>query len=199
MKYVMEGDMAFDRTGLGFPSVKGCLALVYQTAQGLYGAHWTQCSAEKQGQKADVFRDFVRNHAGAMPAGTRLYGVTFVGERYANNQHTEWRTELGIFASRLNLTGKASGYDLTKSYPGGNRSAYVQYDPAGAKCNVSIREWADGEMATGRVTNPTPWDHKSTNGGGWLHLASEIELDNVVSGIGAGALTPISKERLRLP
>lgn len=198
MKYLMESDMAFDLTGLGFPSVKGCLALVYQTTRGLYGAHWTQCNQENQGYNAELFRDFVRTHAGGSPTATRLYGVTFVSERYANNKYSEWRTEMGIFAEKLGFTGRTSGYDLTKSFPGGNRSAYVEYNPSGDKCNVYIREWGAKEMPHARTTNPTPWDHKRRVGGGWFGKTTMAELDNVVTGVNEGKLTKISKERLRL-
>jgi hypothetical protein len=197
MKFLMEHEMAFDVAGLGFPSVKGCLALVYQTPAGLYGFHITQCNWDRTRQNALLFRDFIIQHGHGterLSAGTRLYGVTFVGQRYGGNKHAEWRQEMEIFANALLFKGKTSGYNLTESYPGDGRSAYVLYTPNGDKCAVDIREWGVHEATHAKVDNHDHVNYKWRKAAGFN--VSLANLTRIVPGIQAGALTRVHKEKL---
>lgn len=199
MKYLMEHEMAFDAAALGFPSIQGCLAVVYQTTTGLYGFHVAGGSADTDWPlNAAVFAQFVGAHGGAGLVGTRLYGASFVGNNQrgygGGNAKKKWKDELVTFASALAYTGRISGYDLAKSYTG-NASAYVEYRATGSKCELHIRQWSNAEHPP-RIANPDRLAHRAKTKTYGM-APTLVDLQNTVSGVAAGALTHVHKERLR--
>jgi hypothetical protein len=201
MKFLMEHEVGFDSVELGFPSIQGCIAIVYQTNNGLFGYHsYGGSAAEKFKQRAPKFREFV-DTAGGPAGGTRLYGITFVGNNqrgYSGVARQTWLEELAEYASKLEYVGKISGYDLCKTIKGTGKSAYVEYKRNGSKCDVWVREWTHAEQTSkpARMANPNPLEHKliQTQGSTNVKVAS---LQTVVTGVNRNGLTKISKEQLR--
>lgn len=201
MRFLMEHEVGFDDTELGFPSIQGCIAIVYQTHNGLYGYHsYGGSAADKFKQRAPKFREFV-DSAGGVGGGTRLYGITFVGNNqrgYSGTPRTTWLEELAEYADKLNYTGKITGYDLCKTLKGSDKSAYVEYVRNGSKCDVSVREWTHAERTSkpARMNNPDVLKHQliQTQGGSTVKL---VQLPTVVTGVDRSGLTRISKEQLR--
>ena len=203
MKFLMEKEVGFDPMQLGFPSIMGCHAVVYQTNTGLYGFHIAGSSAGNLwAANANCFRQFVFNHGGLALPASRLYGVSFIGNNrrgYDAPAKRRWKEELITFANALNYHGKISGYDLTKSYPG-DTSVYVEYRKNGLKCDVLIRQWLRATDPGGpenfvRVVNPQPAAHKIIQR--HLLLANLAELPSVVQNVNRHNLLPVHKEQLR--
>jgi hypothetical protein len=58
--YLSENEVGFDPTDIGFPTIRGCHAILYVTAGGLFGIHNYGGDNPAQFQeRAAVFRDFV--------------------------------------------------------------------------------------------------------------------------------------------
>lgn len=201
MKFLMEHEMAFDANELAFPSISGCHAIVYQTSAGLYGYHnYGGSAADKFKPRAVKFFEFIRDHGGLANPGSRIYGCSFVGNNgrgYSAPVKDSWKAELVAFATELTYTGKISGYDLDKRFPGINRSALVEYRTSGTKCDVFVREWLDpgADAEPLRMNNPGRANHKimlATRGG--MAIA---DINTVVTGVNRNNLAKISKEKLR--
>ena len=198
MKYLLEHEMGFDTQELGFPSIQGCHAIVYQTSTGLYGYHNFGGSGDDRFlPRATTFSRFVTDHGGTGQTATRLYGCSFIGNNqrgYGGIAKTNWKQELVAFATALNYSGKISGYDLYKTLKGANASAYVEYQTNGEKCDVHIRQWSKNDKPA-RVANPDRGGHKLMQAKGFN--LSIIDLATVVTNVGRNNLVTISKEKLR--
>jgi len=198
-KFLMENEMAFDSHMLGFPSIQGCHAIVYQTDRGIYGFHNYGGSGDNDfSSRADLFNNFVSNHGSFGGEPVRLYGVSFIGNNqrgYSGNAKNKWKAELLEFAQKLNYKGKISGYDLHKSFSGENDSAYVEFQINEAKSDIYIRKWNSGESLGNRVANPSLNDHKKRTGPSNNMLVSDSPY--VFTEISQVGLTKISKEKLR--
>lgn len=199
MKFLMEHEMAFDTQVLGFPSIQGCHAIVFQTDNGIYGFHNYGGSGDSDfSPRAKLFKSFVNTHGGLTAKAHRVYGVSFVGNNqrgYSGKTKDKWKQELVKFATELGFAGKISGYDLYKSFNGSNDSAYVEFRVNGNKCDVYVRKWGAQETPSGSTRNPNPNDHKKRTGAsGSMTLSPLI---NVVTGINTTGLTKISKTKLR--
>lgn len=202
-EFVGENEVAFDPQELGFPSIHGCQAIVYQTNAGLFGYHSYGGSGDDAFQpRATKFAEFVNSHGVAANQATRLYGVAFVGDNrrgYSGQAKAKWKIELLAYAGALHYTGKISGYDLQKSLPVSSTSAYVEFRKNGQKCDVFIREWTAAEQTTKIASkpNPNPADHrmlKIRNQGKVLTLE---DIATVGTGVARNNLLQISKIQLR--
>lgn len=197
MKFLMEHEMAFDDDEIGFPSIQGCHAIVYQTGAGLFGYHNAGGSGDDRFKpRAVKFSEFIRSLDGFSSPGSRLYGCSFIGNNergYSGVATAKWKLELVTFATELNYTGKISGYDLHKTFTQ-KESAYVEYRRKGAKCDVHIRAW-DRKEHPATKTNPDRSAHKSLLAKGFD--LSLVDVQNVVSDVGRSNLIKISKEKLR--
>ena len=195
--YLGEREVGFDPTMLGFPSISNCQAIVFVTANGLYGLHaFGGNSPTSLAHYAARFNDFVR---GPVPnrAGTRLYGVTFArGNRYVagggNNWEADWTAELTTYAQALNYGGKIRGYDLTRSIANPPDSAYVEFRKAGDKCEIHVKRWSDGDRKLG--TNPSSLTHRRTH----PNQAQLLDItSNVVTDVTTTGLMRVHSQRLR--
>ena len=205
MKYLLEHEVGFDNEVLGFPSIQGCHAVVYQTDIGLFGFHVAGNSGDDRWvPSARIFAQFVNGIAGGMPRGIRLYGATFVGNNARGYSVTafnlkqyraKWKPELIAYASALGYAGKISGYDLHKSFAGEATSAYVEFRAQNNKSDLYVRQWRHNEHAP-KQANPDGARHKVKEGRS-LENQGLTNLANVVSAIGAGVLNNVSKEKLR--
>lgn len=201
MKFLMENEVGFDLQELGFPSIMGCIAIVYQTHNGLYGYHSLGGSAvDKFKPRALKFRDFIQSNGGTT-GGTRLYGITFVGNNqrgYSGVPRQTWLQELAAYATEITYSGKISGYDLCKTLKGNGKSAYVEYQKSGSKCDVSVRDYTHAEQTSKptRIANAYINDHKLIQTQGITHV-SLVALATVVTAVDRTGLKTISKEQLR--
>jgi|GEM_PF-2504688 len=169
MRYLNEREVGFDPEAIGFPSISGCLAIVYATGNGLFGFHNAGGGGEATdtARRAAVFADFVSKHFLGNADGTRLYGVTYattIQPRYNAPQKDNWIAELTAYATALGYGGPIRGYDLGTSAM--NPSAYVELRKSAAKCEIWIKKWSDNDRTRGACT--TPLHHKwiKRDGGG---------------------------------
>lgn len=145
--YLMEREVGFSVDGIGFPSIQGCHAIVYQVADGIFGFHNAGNSHKDNFDvRAKRWADWVLAHPKGKNGGVALYGVTFArcNERgYADPPLGHWKSELKTFANRLNFKGPLIGHDLTNSFtaPGRKPSVYVEYLHEGSGYSIFVREW----------------------------------------------------------
>lgn len=200
MKFLMEHELAFDTTELGFPSIQGCHAIVYQTSAGLYGFHVAGGSADGDWDaNAKLLEDFVAVLGGLAHPGTRLYGSSFVGNNqrgYSGAPAAKWKQELVMFASKLAYTGRISGYDLSRRF-GGTDSAYVEYRVNGEKCDLHVRKWNRASEHPGRVTNPDRTNHQAKFRPSKSIPPTLQALVNVVPDVDRTGLAHVHKQCLR--
>jgi hypothetical protein len=82
MIYLMEHEVGYDDTEIGFPSVSGCMAIALSTSNGLYGYHnppaGTQ-GGDSQEERARRFKVFLEREDLGVPQ--YLYGCTFRDNR----------------------------------------------------------------------------------------------------------------------
>jgi hypothetical protein len=146
MIYLLEHQVGFDATGVGFPSLDGCHGILVHTANGLFGYHAYGGSVATQYQPRSVtFASFVTGHASYPGACLGLYGVSFRGRRYTDAMaKTGWRQEITAYARALGYTGKIRGLDLTGHVPpqGNLQSAYVQFDLVGGEISIHYKRWS---------------------------------------------------------
>jgi len=153
--YLKERELGFDPTTIGFPSIHGCMAIVYVVPNGLFGYHNYGGSANAAwADRANAFNSYVQHHI-LRGAASRLYGVTFVGLRYGPPQQDNWVGELTSFAGALGYNGKIRGYDL--SGDGMVGSAYVEFRKVNDKCEIWVKPWTAG----GEATNVDKYNHKT--------------------------------------
>jgi hypothetical protein len=197
MKFLLENEMSFSPVMLGFPSIQGCHAIVYQTRSGLYGYHNAGGSRDEDFPiRAGLFRQFVSNVGALGETGTRLYGVTFVSNNqrgYSGVPKERWLMELKAFATALGYGGRISGYDLSDSL-GATDSAYVEYRVNGEKCDVFVRRWNRGAEQTQTGVNTTPNLYVAKTG----HRSAPTLAapDTVITFLNRGNLTQVSKSKL---
>jgi hypothetical protein len=143
MEYLGEHEFAFSDDRLGFPSIAGCRAIVYQTTAGLFGYHnaggnW----ARDWPDRSREFADYVRNHVRRDGLGLQLYVTGFT--RQPQTGYTgpaDWPGEAKAFAKALGFKGPRGGYDLSTSIANG--SAYVEYRRVGSSCLLFVNAWDD--------------------------------------------------------
>ncbi|MGQ0649011.1 MAG: hypothetical protein ACT4P7_15760 [Gemmatimonadaceae bacterium] len=145
MIYLLEHKVGFHATGIGFPSISGCHAIVAQTANGLFGYHsYGGSTATAYQPRSRAFAGFVTGHAQTGPCAG-LYSAAFRTMRYGSAQtKVDWRQEIQEYARALGYTGKIRGLDLTGLVPRAgdvDPSAYVQFDLVGGSVNVSYKRW----------------------------------------------------------
>ena len=196
MKFMGEHEMAFDGQALGFPSIQGCHAIVYQTSQGIYGYHNYGGSATAAfSVRAARFRHFLQQLGALNTPAYRLYGVSFVGNNqrgYAmNDVKGQWKQELTEFANALNYTGKISGYDLYKTFQGANDCAYVEFRANHHKCDLYVRQWMPGQENDVMLGVPPQNHHVRHNG------VNMQNVDRAFTQISRIGVTKVSKQQLR--
>jgi hypothetical protein len=138
--YLSENEVGFDPTDLGFPSIGGCHAVVYVTANGLFGLHnFGGAERDVWPGRSAVFANFVKNHAGYRGAGKLLYGVCYAtggtSRGYGDTAPKKiWTEELAAFAKALDYRGEIYGYDLVnQSFP---PAAYVDFHKIDTTCVI---------------------------------------------------------------
>lgn len=89
MQYLGTNEIGFDPDVLGFPSVKTCQAIVYETATGLYGLHDALGNPAAFPAKCSAFAQFVQELLALLDRG-RVNILTRRGNaRAAMRRHRE--------------------------------------------------------------------------------------------------------------
>lgn len=181
--YLLEREAGFSTEGIGFPSIFGCIAIVYRTTRGVFGFHNAGGSSEAQFEvRGAEFAQYVASHPqGKDAVGTHLYGITFVQRErgYAlHQQRRMWAREVDMFGRCLAyFDGPISGVDLTDT--GWKRSAYVDFSVARDRCDIGIKVWNDADKTTGR----NPGDNtrqKSLIGSNLGTIVTDVTRDGLI-------------------
>jgi hypothetical protein len=162
MLYLSENEVGFDPTGLGFPSISGCHAVVYVMANGLFGLHnFGGAERDVWPGRSAVFANFVTNHAGYREPGKLLYGVCYAtggnSRGYGDTAAKQvWTEELAAFAQALGYHGDICGYDL--AYQNSPPPAYVDFHKVNMTCVIQTAPWNNNSGTSG--ANALLVDHR---------------------------------------
>jgi hypothetical protein len=147
MMYLNENYCGYDSDALGFPSIKGCQAIVYQTTQALYGFHDYKVSPgfstqeEVDNLRFAQFALHVQNlNIAHGTNAVALYGVILRGEQYGEDTQgrDEWQATLLRVATRLGFQGSVFGVRLGK-HVGPVDSVYVRFDRKPTYCKIRYK------------------------------------------------------------
>lgn len=147
LRFLGENEFGFSPTVLGFPSISGCRAVVYQTANGLFGFHQASgAHPDKFARFGAKFARFVSDH----PQGGDGGGLNFyiaakqtAGGSYSTGAKgmQEHLSEIQAFTSALNFKGTARSYNLSArwAHPG----VYVEVTAVGGSCKMQGNAWGE--------------------------------------------------------
>jgi hypothetical protein len=153
MLHLFNNQVGFDAHTLGFPSVTGCNAIVYQTTQGLYGLHNYGGSGEDQREgRAMAFAQFVQKVSMTHATYARnLYSVINSTHRYTPGDlesKAKWEAELRTIALHLNFKGTLHliglQAHLINKATKGKDSVYIQFDRNAQAngCDIRYKKWS---------------------------------------------------------
>lgn len=152
IRYLGTNEVGLSKTALGFPSVKTCQAIVYQTDTHLYGFHDALASNAVFTKKAEAFRDFVQAHAlNHQGQGRCIIGVITAGERFGENKQgkADWSHQLVEVAGLLGFTGAIWGARV-KEFINKGDSSYFRFDfgrDRAKRCMLSYQTWSKMEFS----------------------------------------------------
>jgi hypothetical protein len=198
MRYLSERHLGFDAQELGFPSIRGCQAIVYVTDTGLYGFHnFGGAAPDDWKDRGDAFGTFV-NGMPRVGAGKAVYGVCFATSQrgYGTaNVRQSWLSELAAFASAVRFTGAIYGYDLDRSAVG--PPALVEFSRTpNHTCVIQIKAWNKTGATEKQVANLA--EHKTTYRPNTATPTSVRDLTaTVIDTMPAGGYTTVYPEQLR--
>jgi hypothetical protein len=202
MRCLIENELGYHASHMGFPSIRGCHAIVFVTASGLYGLHnYGGDNPDQWNDRADAFASFMTTHPGWRGGVTALYGVCFAtpvnnsARGYGTSPKINWKAELSKFAEKLQFAGTIWGYDLAGS--GCAPPCYVDFINVGnTSCVISAKAWNKDHANPGANTHPA--DHKlmrrPPNGIGYTIQATAPMITKNVSDAGLKVFQP---EKLR--
>jgi hypothetical protein len=169
--HLYERQFGFDPKAIGFPSILGCHAVVYVTAEGLYGFHNAGGSGKDHWKpRGEWLATFTKGTTKPAGKGLSLYGTCSRGTTN-NRGYTmatkmqDWTSEMKAYAEALGFKGKLAGYDLDKNAWATTHSTYVEYRKDGDKITVHVSKWPKppAEPSTGydvETKLPTTTDEK---------------------------------------
>lgn len=159
MQYLGTNEIGYDRTALGFTSVKTCQAIVYQTAQALIGFHDAFCNDVQFGLKLGHFAQYAQERSIRHKWHARsLIGVINSDQRFKANQVDDWKRQLFAVAAALSFDGEVWGARVT-DHLAHDDSMYVRFDvatdePSGPRhCRVSYKTWNKMEWGATEANN----------------------------------------------
>jgi hypothetical protein len=154
MQYLGTNELGFDAYELGFPSVKTCQAIVYQTKIGLFGLHDALGNIAAFPQKCSAFAAYVQetamDHANYAEC---VIGVITREHRFGKASNADWTAQLLQVAAALGFGGDIWGARL-ESHVGSTDSAYIRFDrrsggsASAPPCKVSYKRWSKMELGT---------------------------------------------------
>jgi hypothetical protein len=175
MKYIGNNHIGFDANALGFPSVKGCQVVVYQTTNGLYGFHDMKGGGglDIDTAKANAFAFWVQNHHQThFQESIRLFGVINQTHQYYNTTagNTQWRNMLIGIANALRFSGPIHGVRIT-DHVGANDSLYIRFDVNQNNCQIRYKRWSKMGFD---MANTLPLDSNSQQALGRIGLGNVL-------------------------
>jgi hypothetical protein len=151
--------IGFDASGLTYPSIDGCHAVMYLTDAGMFGLHNLGGSAPADWDlRADVFKDFVSSHINGGSPGRAIYGVCFAtgktsrGYGLDNVAKTTWLAELAAFAKKLEFKGVIYGYDMSQQIH--RPPVTVSYTRTGPTAVIQVKKHNQTDDTKGANTSP---------------------------------------------
>ncbi len=148
--YLLENEVGFDTTTIGFPSLMGCMAVVLQTSSALFGWH-IYGSGNIEPRVVEFFR-FIREHPEAKNP-VKLFGTCNRQERFGGSR-PEWAEEMILVARGLNFRGPVTGFDLGKGGIG-HEGAYAEFTLGGTgTVSTGYKRWALMDSTKGTVSAP---------------------------------------------
>lgn len=200
MRYLAENELGFDPTGLGYPGIRGCHAVVYVTSQGLFGLHnFGGADDTSWKDRSDAFGVYVHAHAKGNATGKALYGICFASGKDSRgygvgDYKSVWRGELTRFAGAVGFSGPIYGYDMAKqNVP---PPVYVEAGWVGDTSVVQMKAWNKDDAS--KDNNLSPADHvlmrRNPNGVGYKLQATS---EKVVTSVTRTGLKTVYPEKLR--
>lgn len=158
MIYVGNNHVGFDREALGFPSVLGCQAVVYQTRAGLFGFHDMKGGGgvDVDPAKAKAYAQWVQaTSINFQSQALCLWGVINQTHQYGSDQQgmAAWKTMLVGVAKAIKFKGPIRGVRLTRHLDPTD-SVYIRYDVVGTGCRIRFRRWRKMEFDQGAGAIP---------------------------------------------
>jgi hypothetical protein len=146
MRFLGENEFGFSPSALGFPSISGCRAVVYQNANGLFGFHQASgAHSDKFARFGAKFATFVRDHAMGGGAGTSFYiaAKQTAGGSYSMGAKgmQEHLSEVQAFTSALGFKGTARSYNLSARWA--HVGVYVEVTATGGVCKMQGNAWVE--------------------------------------------------------
>ncbi len=124
--YLLEDEVGFDKTLVGFPSIDGCLAIVVKLEHGLYGFH---VPPGHEARTSIMKTMIIENRCYGKKLA--LFGSCKWNNRYAGvpNKFLQWADEMKRIATLIGFEGTINGYDLTSepSIPAVAAAVYVEF------------------------------------------------------------------------
>lgn len=200
MRYLSENELGFDANGIGFPSIRGCHAVVYVTSQGMFGVHnFGGADSASWKDRSDAFGVFVHGHANGNATGKSLYGICFASGNDSRgygvgDYKAVWLGELSKFAAAVGFGGPIYGYDMAKqAVP---PPVYVEANRVGDTSVVQMKAWHKPDA--NKDINLSPNDHvmmrRNKNGVGYALQATAAD---VVTSVTRTNLKTVYPEKLR--
>lgn len=200
MRYLVENELGFDPSGLGFPSISGCHAIVYVTTAGLFALHnFGGADSGSWKDRSDALGVYVHAHVNGNAIGKTMYGVCYATGNNSRgygvaNEKQKWLGELAKFGDAVGYSGPIYGYDMSNQPT--PPSAYVEFNKIGDKCVIQMKAWNPGDATKG--INTSPADHqmmrRNKNGVGY---ALQDTAAQVVTAVTQAGLTTVYPEKLR--
>lgn len=199
MRCLIENEVGYHADHMGFPSIRGCHAIVLVTASGLYGLHnYGGDNPDQWQDRATTFANWVTNHNRWQGGATALYGACYFtasgnsARGYGtSNPLVNWKGELKKFADLLGFHGKIYGLDLGTT--GNAAPCYVDVLNVGNTSVVlSAKTWVPADGTKGANTHPA--DHqlmrRPPNGIGYVIQATAPQIVRKVSAAGLKSHIP---------
>lgn len=143
MIYLMSSEVGHDQVGIGFPSVKSCIAIVYATDQELIGWHTFNTLDETTVANAEAFCRYILRKRTSHPV--HLYAASSSSERGEG-----WEKLMVRIARRLAYEGPITLFDT--QLMGGTYFEFL-HTPTGA--TIHFKRNAKMQYPTAQVNNQT--------------------------------------------
>ena len=198
MRYLGERHFGFDTGELGFPSIRGCQAIVYVTSAGLFGFHnFGGAAPDDWADRGAAFGSYVNAHT-QTGAGKALYGVCYATSERGygtGNVRKLWLAELAAFASAVRFTGSIYGYDLDRSAVPTPALVELTRTPS-QTCVIQVKAWSKAGSTEKSVSGLA--DHKTTYRPNTSTPTSVRDLTaTVIDTMPTGGYTTVYPEQLR--
>jgi hypothetical protein len=149
MLRLKENEAGFDPNALGFPGVKACHAIVYETTKGLFGLHnFGGAGIDQVEPKTRAFASFVNESDILHGEPVRIYSGLNSTHR---GGHESWRLEMLAFVPVLRFKGEVVKIVLTK-HLGKQDNVYIEFNrEPGSFCSIRYKRWSKMEEPGGEI------------------------------------------------